>query len=65
MFSARRAQVPSLAVNAKERLRDDSPPEEEEISPEEDAAAQEARDELAAGAEPMSHDEIRREFGIG
>ena len=40
------------------------PLEDEEISPEEEAAVQEARDELAAGAEPISHEEIKREFGI-
>ena len=42
----------------------DAPPEDEEISPEEEAAVQEARDELAAGAPLISHDEIKREFGI-
>jgi hypothetical protein len=43
---------------------DDATVEDEEISPEEEAAVQEARDELAAGAELISHEEIKREFGI-
>ena len=46
------------------RRLDDAPLEDEEISPEEEAAVQEARDELAAGAELVSHEEIKREFGI-
>lgn len=46
------------------RRLDDAPPEDEEISPEEEAAVQEARDELAAGAPLISQDEIKREFGI-
>jgi hypothetical protein len=46
------------------RRLDDAPPEDEEISAEEDAAVQEARDELAAGAPLVSQDEIKREFGI-
>jgi hypothetical protein len=46
------------------RLLDDAPLEDEEISPEEEAAVQEARDELAAGAPTISHEEIKREFGI-
>jgi hypothetical protein len=41
----------------------DVPLEDEEISAEE-AAVQEARDELAAGAPTISHEEIRREFGL-
>jgi hypothetical protein len=44
---------------------DSLPLEDEKISPEEEAAVQEARDELAAGAPTISHEEIRREFGIG
>jgi hypothetical protein len=46
------------------RLLDDAPLEDEEISPEEEAAVQEARDELAAGAELISNEEIKRESGI-
>lgn len=46
------------------RRLEDAPPEDEEISPEEEAAVQEARDELAAGVPSISQDEIRREFGI-
>lgn len=38
--------------------------EDEEISAEEEAAVQEARDELTAGAPLVSHDEIKREFGV-
>jgi hypothetical protein len=38
--------------------------EDEEISSEEDAAVQEARDELAAGGALLSHEEIKRELGI-
>lgn len=39
---------------------DRAPVEDEEISPEEEAAVQEARDELAAGAALISHEEIKR-----
>ena len=46
------------------RRLDDAPLEDEDISPEEEASVQEARDELAAGAESISHEEIRRELGI-
>jgi hypothetical protein len=46
------------------RRLDDAPPEDEEVSAEEEAAVQEARDELAAGAPLVSQDEIKREFGI-
>jgi hypothetical protein len=46
------------------RRLDDAPLEDEDISPEEEAAVQEACDELAAGAELISHEEIKREFGI-
>jgi hypothetical protein len=47
------------------RRLDDAPLEDEEISPEEEAAVQEARDELASGAALISHEEIKREFGSG
>jgi hypothetical protein len=43
---------------------EDATPEDEEISAEEEAAAQEAREDLAADALLVSRDEIRREFGI-
>ncbi len=46
------------------RRLDDAPPEDEEISAEEEAAVQEARDELSAGASTISHEEIKREFGL-
>jgi hypothetical protein len=46
------------------RLLDDAPPDDEEISPEEEAAVQKARDELAAGAEPISYEEIKHESWI-
>lgn len=38
--------------------------EDEEISAEEEAAVQEARDEMTAGAPLVSHDEIKRELDI-
>jgi hypothetical protein len=47
------------------RRLDYAPLEDEEISPEEEAAVQEARDELASGAALISHEEIKREFGSG
>jgi hypothetical protein len=47
------------------RRLEDAPPEDEEISAEEEAAVQETRDELAAGGSLHSAEEIRREFGIG
>jgi hypothetical protein len=46
------------------RRLDDAPAEDEEVSSEEEAAVQAARDELAGGAELISHEEIKREFGI-
>ena len=42
---------------------DSLPEEDEEISEQEEAAVQEARDEIAAGAPLVSSDEIKREFG--
>ncbi|HVO55968.1 MAG TPA: hypothetical protein VMT37_16280 [Solirubrobacterales bacterium] len=42
----------------------DAAPEDGEISPEEEAAVREARDELATGAPLVFQDEIKREFGI-
>lgn len=46
------------------RRLEEAPLEDEEISPEEEASVQEARDELTAGTPLVSHDEIQREFGI-
>jgi hypothetical protein len=51
-------------VDPVSRRFEDAPLEDEEISAEEEAAVQEARDELAAGAATIPHDEIKREFGI-
>ncbi len=45
-------------------MLDSAPVEDEQISAEEEAAVQEARDELAAGVPLISHEEIKREFGI-
>ena len=62
------AEVALRAVEAQAdpvvRRLDNTPLEDEEISPEEEAAVQEARDELAAGVPTISHEEIKREFGI-
>lgn len=46
------------------RWLEQAPPEDEEISAEEEAAVQEALEELAKGAPLISLDEIKREFGI-
>jgi hypothetical protein len=46
------------------RRLDNAPIEDEEISAEEEAAVQEARDELAGGAPTISHEQIKREFGV-
>jgi hypothetical protein len=40
-----------------------APLEDEDLSPEEEEAVREAREELAAGFAPVSHEEIQREFG--
>lgn len=45
------------------RWLDSLPEEDEEISEQEEAAVQEARDEIAAGAALISLEEIKREFG--
>lgn len=47
-----------------DRRLDDAPAEDEQISPQEEAAVQEARDQLSAGAPVISHEEIKSEFGI-
>lgn len=46
------------------RRIEDVAPEDEEISAEEEAAVQEARDELTAGTPLISHDEIKRELDV-
>ncbi len=46
------------------RLLDNAPLEDEEISPEEEAAVQEARDELAAGGSTIPLEEIKRKHGL-
>lgn len=46
------------------RRLEEAPPEDEELSAEEEAAVQEARDELAEGSPLVAHDEIKRELGI-
>jgi hypothetical protein len=56
--------IESRADDPLIRRLEDAPLEDEEISAEEAAAVQEARDELAAGVPTISHDEIKREFGI-
>jgi hypothetical protein len=38
--------------------------EDEEVSPEEETAVQEARDELDAGAPLISHEDLKRELAI-
>jgi len=45
------------------RCLEHATPEDEEISAEEEAAVQGAREELAAGALLVSRDEIKRELG--
>ena len=46
------------------RRLEDAPLEDEEISAEEEAAVQEARDELAAGAATIPFEEIKRKHGV-
>ncbi|HEX3734374.1 MAG TPA: hypothetical protein VHU86_04395 [Solirubrobacterales bacterium] len=46
------------------RMLEDAPLEDEEISVEEEAAVQEARDELAAGAPTIPFDEVKRKYGL-
>lgn len=41
-----------------------APPEDEEISAEEETAVQEARDEIAAGAPTIPLEEIKRKYGL-
>lgn len=47
------------------RVLDAAPLEDAEISPGEEAAVREAREEMAAGGTLLSLEEIVREFGIG
>ena len=56
-FIASRGEDPMI------RWLDSRPEEDEEISAEEEAAVQEARDEIAAGAPLIGFDEIKRELG--
>jgi hypothetical protein len=42
---------------------DSAPLEDEEIAAEEEAAVQEARDELAAGSPTIPFEEIKRKYG--
>lgn len=46
------------------RRLDNAPLEDEEISEEEEAAVQEARDELAAGAPTVSLEEVKRKHKL-
>jgi hypothetical protein len=46
------------------RLFDSAPLEDEEISAEEEAAVQEARDDLAAGEPTVPLAEIKRKYGL-
>lgn len=46
------------------RRLDSVPLDDEEITAEEEAAVQEARDDLAAGGETISLDEIERKYGL-
>lgn len=41
-----------------------APPEDEEISAEEETAVQEARDEIAAGTPTIPLEEIKRKYGL-
>jgi hypothetical protein len=54
---------PIVEILASRGLLDDAPEEDEEISTAEEAAVQEARDEIAAGVPLIPFDEIKREFG--
>jgi hypothetical protein len=45
------------------RLLENAPEEDEEISAEEEAAVQEARDEIAAGAPLIPLEQVMRELG--
>jgi hypothetical protein len=58
--------VEILASRGKDpvmRLLDDAPEEDEEISAEEEAAVQEARDEIAAGVTTIPLEQVMQELG--
>jgi hypothetical protein len=67
-WSEREAEVALRAVERELdpviRRLENAPAEDEEISPEEEAAVQEARDELAAGAATIPLEEIKRRHGL-
>lgn len=46
------------------RVFTEAPLEDEEITHEEEAAVQEARDELAAGVAPIPLEEVKRKYGL-
>lgn len=61
-----------IALRAVERKGDpvirrlhEAPFEDEEISPEEEAAVREAHEELAAGTPTVPLDEVKRKYGLG
>jgi hypothetical protein len=56
-YIARRHEDPLV------RRLDEAPLEDEEISPEEEAAVQEARDEIAAGVPLIPLEQVMRELG--
>lgn len=56
--------IESRADDPLIRRLDEVPLEDEEISPEEEEAVREARDELAAGAPTIPFDEIKSKYGI-
>lgn len=47
------------------RRLDEAPLEDEEISAEEEAGVQDARDELAAGKSTIPLEEVKRKHGLG
>jgi hypothetical protein len=56
------ALIAARRGNGFARWLDSLPEEDEEISEQEEAAVQEARDEIAAGVPLIAVDEIKREF---
>lgn len=67
-WSEREAEVALRAVECELdpviRRLENAAAEDEEISSEEEAAVQEARDELAAGAPTIPLEEIKRKHGL-
>ena len=67
-WSEHEAEVALRAVEREgdpvARWLDDAPFEDEEISAEEEAAVQEARDELAAGEPTVPFAEVKRKHGL-